>query len=112
MRGGSGVFVGVFAIASRGLPGRILVADNNRRGNAALRRNPAPPDVSPWRPARRRGLPLRRLAGGGGAVVVADPPARPARRVRLALPRRVRVRRLAGAPRRARRRGERWRRRE
>ena len=58
-------------------------------------RSPAASDVAARRPARRGGVPLRRLARGGRPVVVAGAAARPARRRRLAVQRRVGVRRLA-----------------
>ena len=71
---------------------------------AALLRDPAPSDVAPRRAAGRRGVPVRRLARGGGAVVVADAPARAAGRVPLAVRVAVgvcRVSRPAGEARRA-----------
>ena len=48
------------------------------------------------RPARPRGLPIRRLAGRGGAVVVADAAARSARPASLAVQVAFCVRRVAG----------------
>ena len=68
-----------------------------------LQRHPAAPDLAARRPARRRGLRVRRLARRGRSVVVAGPAARPAGRRRLAVQVRLRVRRLERAARGARR---------
>src|SRR5205814_684696 len=59
------------------------------------------PDLAAGRPAGRGGIPVRGLARGRGAVVVAGPAARPAGRVRLAVPYGVCVRGVAAAARRA-----------
>ena len=77
-----------------------------RREAAARVRDPAPPDLAPRRQARRRGVPVRRLARGGGAVVVADAAARAAGRVPLAVPIAVGVRRVPGTARGAGRAGD------
>ncbi|CAA9492206.1 MAG: GH77, partial [uncultured Solirubrobacteraceae bacterium] len=62
-------------------------------------RRPAAPHLAAGRPPRTGGLRLRRLAGGGGAVVVADAAPRPAGPAPLALQVGLGVRRLARAAR-------------
>ena len=64
---------GTFADAFRGYAyPKPLVSTVKHREAAALSRNLPAPDVASGRPARRRGVPLRRLARGRGTVVVAD----------------------------------------
>ena len=75
------------------------------REPTALERHSAAPDLAPRRAARPRGVRVRRLARGGGPVVVAGAAARAAGRVRLALQGVVGVRGLARAARRAQRAG-------
>src|SRR5947208_2450566 len=63
-----------------------------------LERDSAPSDLAAGRPPWRRCLPLRRLAGRGGAVLVAGAAARPTRSVSLAVQVEVGLRGLAGIP--------------
>src|SRR5215213_7354877 len=74
---------------------------------STLERCAAAPNVAARRHAGRRGIPLRRLAGGGGSELVAGAAARAARRDRFAVHGGVGVRGLAWPARRARRRGHR-----
>src|SRR5207244_1078048 len=70
-----------------------------RDGAQTLERDLSPSDLASRWKARRRGIPLRRLARGGGTVVVAGPAARSSRRRRLALRVVLGLRRIAGAAR-------------
>ena len=79
--------------------------EGSKRGALSFGRHPPPSDLAPVREARPGCVPIRRLARGGRAVVVAGSAARPARRVRLAVPVAVGVRGLPAAPRPARREG-------
>src|SRR5258708_4501555 len=75
-----------------------MICKSQTHATAAVLGNPPAPDVSARRPPRCRGLPVRRLARGRRAVLVAGSPARAARRGRLAVPLGLGVRRVTAAP--------------
>ena len=87
--GGSAVFgSGTLRTVSRIRGTQTASVGSNRHAPAAFSRNPPASDVASRRAARRGGVPLRRLARGRRAVVVAGSAARAAGRVRLAVPHR------------------------
>src|SRR2546421_9248632 len=92
---GSGTTLGVSTIRE------VQTAYPRRREASSLVRSVPAPHVAPPGTPGRRGIPLRRLARGGGTIVLAGAPARPAGRVRLAVPRAVCVPSLARAARTA-----------
>src|SRR5262249_45342846 len=73
--------------------------DNHRDATETLERCIAASDLSSGGTTRRRGVPLRRLARRGGAVVVAGVATRATGRARITLPSGLRLRVLAGAAR-------------
>src|SRR5579862_1082928 len=79
--------------------------EGSKRGALAFGRHPPPSDLASVREAGPRRLPIRRLACGRRPVVVADAAARATRRIRLAVPLAVGIRRLLAAPRPAGREG-------
>src|SRR3954469_15472649 len=92
---------GSFVFGSGTLVGVSTICESQTDATSPLLGNLAAPDLLAGRPSRQRGVPVRGLAQGCRAGVGADSATRPARRVRLAVPRGIGLRRVATPARRA-----------